>query len=80
MLVSNPHPDFRRPLDPGDAETLGERGADEVQRFLAARPEHAETPLHALPALAGELGLGALHVKDPPVPWVFVPVPKLGAE
>ncbi|WP_292275300.1 pyridoxal-phosphate dependent enzyme, partial [Mesorhizobium sp.] len=31
---------------------------------MAARDNHAETPLHALPALAGELGIAALHIKD----------------
>jgi len=52
------------PLDATDAETLGIAGADTVERFLAHRDNHAMTPLHALPALAGELGLAALHVKD----------------
>ena len=35
-----------------------------VERFLAHRDNHAPTPLHALPALARELGVGAIHVKD----------------
>jgi len=39
-------------------------GADTVERFLAHRDNHLATPLHALPALAGELGLGAIHIKD----------------
>jgi diaminopropionate ammonia-lyase len=51
-------------LDVTDAETLGVAGADTVERFLARRDNHLITPLHALPALASELGLGALHVKD----------------
>jgi diaminopropionate ammonia-lyase len=54
----------RQPLDPVDAETLGLAGADTVERFLTHRDNHLATPLHALPALAGELGLGAIHIKD----------------
>ncbi|TGQ03438.1 pyridoxal-phosphate dependent enzyme, partial [Mesorhizobium sp. M2E.F.Ca.ET.219.01.1.1] len=64
MFLLNRHPDHRQPLTPEDAATLGSAGAEEAERFLAARDNHAETPLHALPALAGELGIGALHVKD----------------
>jgi diaminopropionate ammonia-lyase len=52
------------PIEPVDAETLGVAGADTVERFLAHRDNHLATPLHALPALAGELGLGAIHIKD----------------
>ncbi|TPI47466.1 diaminopropionate ammonia-lyase [Mesorhizobium sp. B2-9-1] len=64
MLLLNRHPDHRQPLSEEDAATLGLAGADEAERFLAARDNHAETPLHALPALAAELGIDALHVKD----------------
>ena len=64
MFLLNRHPDHRRPLTEEDAATLGLAGAGEAERFLAARENHAETPLHALPALAGELGIGALHIKD----------------
>lgn len=64
MFLLNRHPDHRQPLTEEDAATLGTAGAVEAERFLAARDYHAETPLHALPALAGELGIGALHVKD----------------
>ncbi|MDX8433475.1 diaminopropionate ammonia-lyase [Mesorhizobium abyssinicae] len=63
-MFLNRHPDHRQPLTEQDAATLGTAGAVEAERFLAARDNHAETPLHALPALAGELGIGALHVKD----------------
>jgi diaminopropionate ammonia-lyase len=63
MFVANRHPDYRAPLDPADAATLGEAGADEVERFLAWRG-NVPTPLYALPAFARELGIGALHVKD----------------
>ncbi|PBC02560.1 diaminopropionate ammonia-lyase [Mesorhizobium sp. WSM3860] len=64
MFLLNRHPDHRQPLPPEDAATLGRAGAEEAERFLAARDNRAETPLHALPALAGELGIAALHVKD----------------
>ncbi|TPI40883.1 diaminopropionate ammonia-lyase [Mesorhizobium sp. B3-1-9] len=64
MFLLNRHPDHRQPLTEEDATTLGLAGAGEAERFLAARDNHAETPLHALPALAGELGIGALYLKD----------------
>lgn len=64
MFLLNRHPDHKKPLHPVDAETLGVAAAREVERFLAHRRDHAETPLHALPGLAAELGIGAIHVKD----------------
>ncbi|PBB78038.1 diaminopropionate ammonia-lyase [Mesorhizobium sp. WSM3879] len=64
MFLLNHHPTHRQPLTEEDAAMLGLAGAAEAERFLAARENHAETPLHALPALAGELGIAALHVKD----------------
>jgi diaminopropionate ammonia-lyase len=64
MFLPNQHPDYRKPLDPADADMLGVRAADEVERYLTYRDNHAATPLHTLPALAAELGVGALHMKD----------------
>lgn len=64
MLLLNPSPDHGAPLDPGDAALFDARAADEVERYLDTREDHAPTPLVALPALARRLGLGALHVKD----------------
>jgi diaminopropionate ammonia-lyase len=64
MFLLNRHPDHGKPLDPLDAETLGAAAAAEVERFLGHRDNHAETPLQALPGLAAELGIGAIHVKD----------------
>ncbi|TIN39100.1 MAG: diaminopropionate ammonia-lyase, partial [Mesorhizobium sp.] len=64
MFLLNHHPSHRQPLTDEDAATLGLAGAAEAERFLAARDNYAETPLHALPALAGELGIAALHIKD----------------
>jgi len=63
-LVPNTHPDYRKPLDPVDAETLGPCAADRVERFLSHREDYSPTPLCALPALAAELGIGAIFVKD----------------
>ncbi|PSJ63201.1 diaminopropionate ammonia-lyase [Pseudaminobacter soli (ex Li et al. 2025)] len=64
MFLLNTTPDYRRPLDPRDAETLGVASAEEVERQLAFRDNHAETPLVALPGLAAEIGVAAIHVKD----------------
>ncbi|MBZ9887085.1 diaminopropionate ammonia-lyase [Mesorhizobium sp. BR1-1-3] len=64
MFLLNRNASHRRPLDPIDADTLGVAGADTVERFLSHRDNHRMTPLHALPALAGEFGLGAIHIKD----------------
>jgi diaminopropionate ammonia-lyase len=64
MFLPNQHPDYRKPLDPVDTEILGVKAADEVERYLSYRDNHAPTPLHTLPALASELGVGAIHIKD----------------
>ncbi len=64
MILRNQHPDYRKPLHPVDAKTLGAGAAKEVERCLTYRADHAPTPLHTLPALAAELGVGAIHVKD----------------
>jgi diaminopropionate ammonia-lyase len=64
MFLPNQHPDYRKPLDPVDAEMLGVKAAEEVERYLTFRDNHAPTNLHALPALAADLGVGAIHVKD----------------
>jgi diaminopropionate ammonia-lyase len=64
MFLPNQHSDYRKSLNPVDAETLGVKAADEVERYLTYRDNHVPTPLHVLPALAAELGVGAIHVKD----------------
>ncbi|RFB97397.1 diaminopropionate ammonia-lyase [Rhizobium leguminosarum bv. trifolii] len=64
MFLLNSTSDYRQPLDPRDAETLGMEAADAVERHLAFRENHAETPLVDLPALAAELGVAAIHIKD----------------
>ena len=64
MMLLNQHPEHNQPLLAADAAALGIAGADQAEHYLKARENHAETPLHVLPALAGELDIGSLHVKD----------------
>lgn len=64
MFLSNTHPHHGKPLAAVDVETLGPSATDRVARVLAERSSDPPTPLHALPALARELGVGAVHVKD----------------
>ena len=64
MFLANRHSDYRLALDPRDAETLSLEAAEEVEQFLGNRENHVATPLRALPALAQELGVGAIHIKD----------------
>lgn len=51
-------------LDPRDAETLGPAAARRVRQVLDLREGSGPTPLHTLPGLAADLGLGALYLKD----------------
>ncbi len=64
MFLPNSTADYRRPLIARDAATLGVDAAVEVERYLTFRDNHAETPLVSLPALALEIGVGAIHIKD----------------
>ncbi|WP_230533778.1 diaminopropionate ammonia-lyase [Microvirga roseola] len=64
MFLLNQHPDYRKPPDPVDAETLGTTAAEKVERYLTYRDNNAPTPLHILRALAAKLGVGAIHIKD----------------
>lgn len=64
MYLVNALPSYRLPLDARDAAMLAPAGTDRVERLMALRDNHRATPLHALPGLAKELGLAALHVKD----------------
>lgn len=47
-----------------DVKKFGKANAEKVRAFHASFPQYRPTPLAALPALAGRLGLGALYVKD----------------
>ncbi len=64
MFLANGQSDYRTLLDPRDAETLSVAAAEDVERFLRHRENHVVTPLHPLPALARELGVGAIYIKD----------------
>ena len=63
MFLPNRHPDYRKPLHPADASMFGEAGAAAAEQYLAQR-DNAATPLRALPALASELGVSAVYIKD----------------
>jgi diaminopropionate ammonia-lyase len=64
MFIDNRHADYRKPLDPRDTETLGVAAADRAERYLAHRDDHQATPLLALPAMARELDVKSIHIKD----------------
>ncbi|PDT16646.1 diaminopropionate ammonia-lyase [Rhizobium sp. J15] len=64
MFLPNTTASYRLPLDPREQQTLGIAAAEEVERYLAFREDHAVTPLVALPGLARDIGVGAIHVKD----------------
>jgi diaminopropionate ammonia-lyase len=64
MLLLNASPSHDQPLDLADAATLAREQADEVERFLTFRKNHTATPLRSLPALANDLVVGSIHVKD----------------
>jgi diaminopropionate ammonia-lyase len=64
MFLRNTHPDHGRPLAPDDAAYLNDAAADEVEQYLARRPDHVPTPLVTLPALAKALGVASIHLKD----------------
>lgn len=64
MYLANPLPCHNQPLGASDHALLGSAGADAVAEILALREGHRPTPLHSLPGLAKEFGIGTLHVKD----------------
>lgn len=64
MLILNTHADHGMALDARDAATFSRDAAIEVAAYLTHRPDHRPTPFHALPALAKELGVAAIHIKD----------------
>ena len=64
MFISNTHANHGKPLATVDAQTLDSDAAAKVERHLTFRENKKVTPLHALPALASEIGIAAIHVKD----------------
>jgi len=63
MLEPNIHAMRGAPLDAEDKGALDARALAEVEALLAHCPAHRPTPLFALPALAGALGVASLDVK-----------------
>jgi len=64
MYVLNSHPAYRQPLDSQDAALFGPSSCIDAERFFAEQPGYSPTPLHALPTMAREIGINAIHVKD----------------
>jgi diaminopropionate ammonia-lyase len=64
LVISNVHPAHGTALDAADTRLLGRAGADEAARFLTRRSDYHPTPLHVLPALAAELAIGEILLKD----------------
>jgi diaminopropionate ammonia-lyase len=54
----------RSRLEPADAAMLSLEALADVSAYLAVGGGDAPTPLHALPELAREAGVGAIYVKD----------------
>lgn len=64
MFLRNTLPEYRQPLLPADAATLSVAAANEVERFLTFRDNHAPTPLVALPGMAQHLGVASIQIKE----------------
>ena len=64
MFLLNNSPSHNQPLPSSDALLLGKNAMQEVERFLRYREPNLPTPLHDLPHMAQELGVGAIQVKD----------------
>ncbi|CDZ64608.1 diaminopropionate ammonia-lyase [Neorhizobium galegae] len=64
MFLMNSNLEYRQPLVERDAETFSVAAAAEVERHLAFRDNHSETPLVALSGLAAEVGVASIHMKD----------------
>src|SRR3569832_1378402 len=63
-LIRNGSAEYRRALEPAAIQAFGPKAAEEVRHFLDLREDYAPTPLLSLPALAGALGVSAIHIKD----------------
>ncbi|PRY83093.1 diaminopropionate ammonia-lyase [Donghicola tyrosinivorans] len=60
----NEMPQYQSTLAPQDAAVLSIEGAAEVRRILDLRDHSQPTPMHHLPALAAQLGVADIHIKD----------------
>lgn len=64
MFLPNRLPTRRKPLHVNDRDMFGPTGAAGIAAFLVGFPDFGPTPLHALPGLALDAGVAAIHVKD----------------
>jgi diaminopropionate ammonia-lyase len=64
VFTRNTHPSYRRALSGDIAGHFGPDAAAQAGEFFTLHPAYQATPLAGLPALAAELGVGALHLKD----------------
>ena len=63
-LVQNRAAAHNTAMSADEIEIVGQKAANTVLPYMAARPDHKATPLVALPAMARELGVGAIDLKD----------------
>jgi diaminopropionate ammonia-lyase family len=80
MLFTNPAA-TRRPYDPALRQVMNLATARESRQWLAGWTQlhRGSTPLHALPHLARQLGVGQLHLKDESVRSPLASFKVLGA-
>ena len=64
VLVLNQLPSYGEALDPDDIAHFDVAAARRTEELLRSCPVHAPTRLHELPALAAQLGLGRVFIKD----------------
>ena len=63
-LVPNPLADRAAPYGVAETAVLNDAAFAEARAAISAWPGYAPTPLHALPGLATEIGVAAIHYKD----------------
>jgi diaminopropionate ammonia-lyase len=63
-IARNPRARRDRPYGTEQRRVIDPDGVPELLESLAACPAHKPTPLYSLPAMAAELGIGELRVKD----------------
>ncbi|EBA06567.1 diaminopropionate ammonia-lyase [Sagittula stellata] len=63
-LILNPHFDADAPYDSTQQAVLNDAAFATARATISAWPGYAPTPLHALPGLAAEAGVKAIHYKD----------------
>jgi len=63
-VFPNPRVRPAAPYGAAQAAVIDETGVAAAKQAIAVWPDYGATPLHALPGLARDLGLGALWVKD----------------